>query len=150
MKTRFKYKFKKYAYMLMAAAILLAIAVIVINLLRIVKYGYDSSKLMSIIISCVLSVVIMVLVVSMLVSSFYEVSEKSFTLRWGILKNEIPVKEITKVLHNPDKNTLSVFYGENDNFMVISAIDVNVLDIVDAIRKYNKKVIYESISEENK
>lgn len=146
MKVKFKYKFNKYATALMVAAVILALAVIVMNVIRYVKYGYDSSKLVGLIASIAVSVLILVLVIPMSVSSYYEISDKSFTLRWGILKNEIAITDITKVIHNPDKDTLSVVFDEYENFMVISAAGVNVLDIVDALRKQNKKIVYECVS----
>lgn len=149
MKVKFKYKFKKYAIALMIVAVILALAVIVMNVFRFVKYGYDSSKLIGLIASIAVSVLILVLVIPMSVSSYYEISDKSFTLRWGILKNEIPIKDITKVIHNPDKDTLNVVFGEYENFMVISAAGVNVLDIVDALRKHNKKIVYECVSSDD-
>lgn len=146
MKTKFKYKFKKYVYVIMIVAILLALAVVAMQLVRFIKYGYDPSNLFSQIITVVLSLFIIILLFSVIFFSFYEVDEKNFTLRWGILKNEISIKEITKVIHSPEENKLTVFWGAQDNFMVISAFDVEVLDIVDCLRKYNKKILYESVS----
>lgn len=148
MKTKFKYGFKKYQYAVMAAVIVLSLAVIVLNVFRLVKYGYDPDKLLGQITSFIISVLIIVLISSILISSYYEVTEKSFVLRWGILKNEIPVKDITKIVHNLTKDKIAVYYGAEDNFMVVSAAKIPVLDIVDALRSKNKKILYQSLSDE--
>ncbi len=146
---RFKYKFKNYVYVVMVAAILLALLTIAMTFYRLIKNGYDPSHLLGLITTLLISVLIIVLIVSMLISSYYEVNDKNFVLRWGILKNVIPIKEITKTVHNPETDKLTVYFGENDNFMIISVVKVNPLDIVDALRSKNKKIMFESISSEH-
>ncbi len=142
---RFKYKFKNYVYLLMAAALLLACLTIGMSVYRLIKTGYDPSHIIGLITTLLVSILIIVLIVSIFVSSYYEVNDLNFVLRWGILKNVIPVKEITKTLYDPDKDKLTVFFGE-DNFMIISVANVNTMDIVDALRSKNKKILFESQS----
>lgn len=149
MKTRFKYKFKNYLYYVMAAAIVLSLTVIGVNMYRLIAGGFDSSKIFGYITTFLISILIIVLIASILISSYYEIDEKYLTLKWGILKNQIPVHSITKTVHNPDSNKLTIVYGAEENFMVISVVGINPIDIVDALRKINKKIIFESISDES-
>lgn len=146
---RFKYKFKNYVYVLMVSAIVLALATIGMSVYRFIAFGYDPNKSLGVILSLLIAVFIIILIASILISSYYEVNQNDFILKWGILKNKIPVKEITRTIHNTDTNKLTVIYGKEDNFMVISVVDTNPLDIVDALRVHNKKIIYQSQSNES-
>ncbi len=142
---KFKFKFKTYVYIIMSCALVLALATIAMTVFRLVN-GYDPTKLMSIIITTLISLFIVILLVSIMISSYYAVDDKNFILRWGILKNVIPIKEITKLSYDSDKDKLTVYFGAEENFMVISLDKVNPMDIVDALRKNNKKILFESYS----
>lgn len=142
---KFRFKFKIYVYVVMSCALVLALASVCMTVFKTIN-GYDASKLMSTIITTLISVFIIVLLVSIMVSSYYAVDDKNFVLRWGILKNVIPIKEITKLTYDSDKDKLTVYFGVNDNFMVISLDKVNPMDIVDALRQRNKKILFESFS----
>lgn len=142
---KFKYKYKPYIFVIMALSVILALATIGMTIYRLIN-GYDPSKIFNAVITTLISLFIIVLVTSMLISSYYAVDDKNFILRWGILKNVIPVKEITKLLYDSDKKKLTVYYGAEDNFMLVSLDKVDPIDIVDALRKRNAKILFESYS----
>lgn len=142
---KFKYKYKPYIFVIMALSVILALATIGMTIYRLIN-GYDPSKIFNAVITTLISLFIIVLVTSMLISSYYAVDDKNFILRWGILKNVIPVKEITKLLYDSDKEKLTVYYGAEDNFMLVSLDKVDPIDIVDALRKRNAKILFESYS----
>lgn len=145
---KFKYKYKPYIFVIMALSVILALATIGMTIYRLIN-GYDPSKIFNAVITTLISLFIIVLVTSMMISSYYAVDDKNFILRWGILKNVIPVKEITKLLYDSDKKKLTVYYGTEDNFMLVSLDKVNPIDIVDALRKRNAKILFESYSVAN-
>lgn len=142
---KFKYKYKPYIFVIMALSVILALATIGMTIYRLIN-GYDPSKIFNAVITTLISLFIILLVTSMMISSYYAVDDKNFILRWGILKNVIPVKEITKLLYDSDKKKLTVYYGAEDNYMLVSLDKVNPIDIVDALRKRNAKILFESYS----
>lgn len=144
---KFKYGFKKYMYLLMAVAIVVSCLCIAINVYRFISAGgKTNSGYFGFILTILVCLLIIVLVVSIMVSSYYEVTDKNFILKWGLLKNEIAIKDITKTEYNEDTKKLAVFYGEQDNFMVLQLNQINPLDIVDALREVKKDILFESFS----
>ncbi len=144
---KFKYKFQKYVYFVLAGAILLAALCIILQTIRIVKgniedtYGYVGA-----VTTIAIGVLIIVLVTSIMLSSCYVINEKNLVLKWGLLKNEIPLEKITGTIYNSDTKKLIIEYNE-DNYMYINLSGVEPLDFVDALRKKNKKIAFQSVSE---
>lgn len=149
---RFKFRFKTYIYVIIVIAAILAAVMLVLNAIKIFSGTVtDTNDIVSVITTLAISVIILVLLASMAVSSFYEVNDKSFVLRWGVLKNEIPIADITKTIYNTETKKLTVVFGKDDNYMVVSVAKIDPLDIVDALRAKNKNIAFESSSEpENK
>lgn len=147
---KFKYIFKPFYYVLIGVALLVALATIVLTIFRFFKFGFDPSKSLGLIVTLIIVVLILVLLISMLINSCYIVNDKNFVLRWGILKNEIPIKEITRVIYNPDSDKLTIYFGPQDNFMVINIGKVNPMDLVDALLEKNKRISVEFIGNEQK
>ena len=78
-------------------------------------------------------------------SSYYSVDDRYFTLSWGVLKNRILISDITDAIYNAELKKLTVVFSEG-NFMVISVEGVDPLDVVDALRAKNKKIMFEYLS----
>ena len=143
---KFKFKFKKYIYFVIAAAIILSFACVGLNLYRLISGRVEGTNgYIGIGVTFVICALILVLTVSMAFSSYYSVDDRYFTLSWGVLKNRILISDITDAIYNAELKKLTVVFSEG-NFMVISVEGVDPLDVVDALRAKNKKIMFEYLS----
>ena len=65
-----------------------------------------------------------------------------------MLVTRAKISAINTLVYNTTTRVLAIVF-DNDALMVISSVGNNALDIVDAIRQYNKGVIFQSTSSES-
>ena len=146
---KFAYKFKTYLYVIIILAALLSLAGLGFNAYRLIAHRYEGTNgLIGAILCVVIAAVILVLTGSILICARYEITKEHFTLRWGVLVTRAKISAINTLVYNTTTRVLAIVF-DNDALMVISSVGNTALDIVDAIRQYNKGVIFQSISSES-
>ena len=147
---KYKFSYSLPVLLLLYAGMAIAAASIVLNILRIVNNSAPTTyNYISLIVVGLVCVGYMVLAVSMLVNSYYAVDGKYFILRWGILKNQLEIKSMTRVLLDSDKHQLTIFYNE-DNYFIVKSATIPFPDLVAALREVNKKIVFDFTSSNKK
>lgn len=147
---KFKYNYKKSALALLIAGVPIGVACIIVNVIRLVKNYADYSpyQYVSFGVVILLSIAYLVLATAIFIDSSYFVTDKNFVLKWGLLKNEIPLESITRISYCVTTDKLAVYYG-NEEYLCFNAKSVKFDELADEIRAKNKKVIFEMVSDEN-
>lgn len=95
------------------------------------------------------SIAYLLLSISMLVSSSYTVDDKYFTLNWGILKSRLEIKSMTRVILDDTRHTLTVFYGD-DNYFIVRSATIPFPELVQALREVNDKIVFDFATDDKK
>ena len=147
---KYKFSYSAPVLLLIFAGMAVSVASIVFNVLRIVNNTspttYNYISLITVVLVCI---GYLVLSVSMLVNSYYAIDDKYFILRWGILKNRLEIKSMTRVLLDSERRRLTVFYNE-DNYFVVKSATIPFPDLVAALREVNKKIVFDFASNDKK
>ena len=147
---KFKFSYSLPVLLLIFAGMAVSVASIVFNVLRIVNNTSPTTyNYISLITVGLVCVGYLILSISMLVNSYYAIDDKYFILRWGILKNQLEIKSMTRVLLDSDKHQLTIFYNE-DNYFIVKSATIPFPDLVAALREVNKKIIFDFASEDKK
>ena len=64
-----------------------------------------------------------------------------------MLKNEIELKSITRIVYNTATDKLAIYYND-DNFFMLNAKNVNYGELAEIIKEKNNRVVFEMISQE--
>ena len=144
---KFKFSYSAPVLALIIAGMAVAVISVILNVIRILNVStpttYNYVSLISVVAVCA---VYMVLAVSMLVNSYYAVDEKYFTLCWGILKNQIEIRSITRVLLNSEKHKLTIFFNQ-DNYFEVKSKTISLPDLVSVLREGNDKIVIDFTSD---
>ena len=89
------------------------------------------------------------LTISMLLSSSYTVDDKYFTLNWGILKSRLEIKSMTRVILDDTRHTLTVFYND-DNYFVVRSATIPFPELVQSLREVNDKIVFDFATDDKK
>ena len=144
---KFKFSYSLPVILLLAAGMLVSVVSIALNVSRLFSDSVPSAyNVVSIITVLLVCVAFLALAVSMLVNSYYSIDEKFFTLRWGLLSNKLEIATMTRVELDSEKKTLTVFYGE-ENYFVIKSATIPFPDLITELRKINGKIVVEFSSE---
>ncbi len=147
---KYKFSYSAPVLLLIFAGMAVSVASIVFNVLRIVNNTSPTTyNYISLITVALVCVGYLVLSVSMLVNSYYAIDDKYFILRWGILKNRLEIKSMTRVLLDSERRRLTVFYNE-DNYFVVKSATIPFPDLVAALREVNKKIVFDFASNDKK
>jgi len=140
---KYKFSYSWYVLTLLFVGMAIAVTSVVLNVMRIINNqsptDYNYVSIVTVVLVCV---GYMILSVSMLVNSYYAIDDKYFTLRWGILKNQLEIKSMTRVVLDSGKRQLTIFYNEN-NYFVVKSATIPFPDLVAALREVNKKIIFD-------
>ena len=103
---KYKFSYSWPVLVLLFAGMVIAILSAVLYTLSFVRSFEDVStyNYVTLAVIYVVSLGYLVLAVSMLVNSYYSVDDKFFTLRWGILKNQLEIKAMTRVILDVKKS----------------------------------------------
>ena len=147
---KYKFSYSLPVLLLIYAGIAIAIASIVLNVLRIINNSAPSTyNYVSLIVVGLVCIGYMALAVSMLVNSYYAIDGRFFILRWGILKNQLDIKSMTRVLLDGEKHQLTIFYNE-DNYFVVKSATIPFPDLVAGLREVNKKIVFDFTTNDKK
>ena len=146
---KYKYNYSKPVLAIIILGIPLALACIVMNVIRFIKSyaDFNAYNYASTFVVIAVSIAYLVVAIALLIDSSYYVTDKHFVLKWGILKNEIELKSITRIVYNTATNKLAIYYND-DNFFMLNAQNVNYGELADMIKEKNHRVVFEMISEE--
>ena len=146
---RYKFSYSPPVLALIIAGIVVALSSAALNVVKAINSAvnsYDIVTLLSVFIVCA---VYLVLAVSMLTSSYYIIDDKYFTLQWGLLKNQLEISAITSLKLDSANKKLTVFYNE-DNFFVIRSSSIPFADLVQDLIKVNKNISFDFTEEVKK
>ena len=147
---KYKFSYSLPVLLLIYAGIAIAIASIVLNVLRIINNSAPSTyNYVSLIVVGLVCIGYMALAVSMLVNSYYAIDGRFFILRWGILKNQLDIKSMTRVLLDGEKHQLTIFYNE-DNYFVVKSATIPFPDLVAGLREVNKQIVFDFTTNDKK
>ena len=148
---KYKFSYSWPVLVLLFAGMVIAILSAVLYTLSFVRSFEDVStyNYVTLAVIYVVSLGYLVLAVSMLVNSYYSVDDKFFTLRWGILKNQLEIKAMTRVILDVEKHTLTVFYNE-ENYFVVKSATIPFPELVQSLREVNKKIVFDFASDSKK
>ena len=146
---KYKYNYSKLVLTLIILGIPLALACIVMNVLRLIKSyaDFNAYNYASVFVVIAVSIAYLVIAIALLIDSSYYVTDKHFVLKWGVLKNEIELKSITRIVYNTATDKLAIYYND-DNFFMLNAKNVNYGELAEIINEKNNRVVFEMISEE--
>ncbi len=151
---RFKYKFSNNLKILFAVIYLLAIVCFTWNLIRLFKsltseIALDTYKWISLFLCLLLPIVISIFLTAILISSYYEVKNGKLTVKFGIMADNYPVKEIDNIIKNVRTDVLVINFKDESTLRVI--IDKKDFDDFSAtVIKENKDVCYGETDEIDK
>ena len=147
---KYKYNYSKLVLAIIIAGIPLAVACIALNILRLTKnyQSFTTYNYLALGIILLISVAYIVIAISLLIDSSYYVTDKHFVLKWGLLKNEIELKSITKIVLNTSTDKLAIYYNDED-FFNINSKNVDYGELVSAVKEKNKKIVFEMITDNN-
>lgn len=146
---KYKYNYSKLVLTLIILGIPLALACIVMNVFRLIKSYADLNayNYASVFVVIAVSIAYLVIAIALLIDSSYYVTDKHFVLKWGVLKNEIELKSITRIVYNTATDKLAIYYND-DNFFMLNAKNVNYGELAEIIKEKNNRVVFEMISQE--
>lgn len=140
---KYKFSYSPLVLALIFVGMAIAVASMAFNILRLVNNSSPTTyNYISLITVSLVCVGYMVLAVSMLVNSYYAIDGKFFVLRWGILSNRLEIKSMTRVVLDSAKHQLTIFYNE-DNYFVVRSATIPFPDLVAALREVNKKIVFD-------
>ena len=121
-----KYHYSKLILSLMITGIPLAVACIVINVIRFIKNytEYSAYNYASTFVVIAISVAYLVIIIALFVDSSYYVTDKYFILKWGLLKNQIELKSVTRIVLNSATKKVAIYYND-DNFFMLNASSID-------------------------
>lgn len=140
MKKKFKFSYSPLVIVILIVGIVIAVAAFVMQLISLINNPYPSAyNIVTFISVTLVTAFYLSLAVSMFVASYYMIDDKYLTLRWGILKNQLEIKSMTEVDLNDDTHTLTIFYNE-DNFFVLKSATIPFADLVEGLMSVNKNI----------
>ena len=151
---KFKYKFSTTLKILFACIYLLAAICFTWNIIRLLKslsseialttYNYLSAFL-----CLLLPVVISVFVTAILLSSNYSVKNGKLVVKFGLMADSYPIKDIDNIIKNVRTDVLVINFKDESSLKVV--IDKNQFDDFSAtVIKENKDVCYGETDEIDK
>lgn len=141
---KFRYKFRPWVLAVIIIAVVIAAAGIAMNVYRFIAAGdsADSYEYVSFVIAILVLTVGLVVFSAALFSSYYTITDSELVLNWGFLKNRLPIKTMTRVVLEQTRMQLVIYYNA-DEFFLINAKTVEYLDLIEALRKKNGKIVFE-------
>ncbi len=142
---KFAYKFTKLNTVLSFVFLFLAFGCLAANVKRIIDISGAEEATLQNFLSCGLAALVgligMVVIIPVIASSSYEVTDKAFVKRMGIIKTSIPLDKITRVTLFRNTKCLVVYYNQSD-FVNVSIDEKDFDAFIDALKEGNSKIFY--------
>lgn len=151
---KFKYKFSNLLYILFVSIYVLAVVCFVLNLIRLInglssEIVMDSYKIISTVLCLVLPIVISIFLTALIISSYYEVKNKTLTVKFGFIGDKYPTKDIESIVRNVATNLLVINFKDQSTLKVV--IDSNKFDdFASSLMKEEKGISYGETDETDK
>ena len=151
---RFKYKFSNNVKILFGAIYILAVVCFVWNLVRLFnslssEIALDTYNYIAIFLCLVLPIVISIFITAIIKSSYYTVKNGKLVVKFGLMADSYPIKEIDNIIKNVKTDVLVVNFKDESTLKVV--IDKAHFDDFSAmIIKENKDVCYGETDEVDK
>ncbi len=143
---KYKYKFTPLVIALLITLTLIALVCIGLNLYRLIDNILKNNQIslmnwISYAIIIILSITAIVLVISIFLKSYYQITEKSVLLRWGLIKNEIELKSVKEIKLSKTKGRLELVF-EDESFFVILTNQLWFEEFVDQIKLKRPEIVF--------
>lgn len=151
---KFKYKFSNSLKILFACIYVLAVVCFTWNLIKLInalssEIALNTYNYLSFCLCLLLPVVITVFLTAILTSSYYSVKDGNLIVKFGIMTDNYPVKDIDNIIKNVRTDVLVVNFKDESSLRVV--IDKNYFDDFSAtVIKANKDVCYGETDEIDK
>lgn len=150
---KFKYNFTKLFYTIAGVGGIIAVLCIVFNAINFVKLLKDSIEpsfyqYASLILAVVLSIAYMVLVISAIISSYYYITDKSVVLKWGLIKNVLPLNDAKGIRLITNTNKLELVFEDESWFNIEISNDLKE-SFVSELKSKHEKIVFVQETEPN-
>jgi uncharacterized protein YpmB len=131
----------------MISALLLSVFGFVMNIIRIVNFKNPAVfDYISVVLMLLVTVLLAVIIITVMLSSNYQLTKDKLVSKFGIVKSEILIKNITQIVHFKKTDKLVVYF-DKEKYSVIVVKKDWYDDFITAILKYNPKIMYNSKSD---
>ncbi len=147
---KFKYKYKPHIYAVFIIVYVLAAACFVWNLIRLVNslssgIALDVYDYISVCLCLLLPIAFAAFETAALVSSYYSVTDKNLTVKFGFLADKYQISDVDSLVKNVKTDRLTIVFKDESELNVV--IDKKDFDDFSAeILKLNKSASYEQTS----
>ena len=143
---RYKYKFTPLVITLLIALCVIAVVCMGLNIYRLIDNISKNNQItlmnsISYVVIIILSIVAIVLVISIFVKSYYQITENSVVLRWGLIKNVIELKSVKQIKLSKVKGRLELIF-EDESYFVILTNQLWFEEFVDQIKSKRPEIIF--------
>ena len=143
---KYKYKFTPLVVVLLISLSLIALICLGLNVYRIFDNISKNNQItimnwISYAVIILLSIIAIVLVVSIFIKSYYQITENSVILRWGLIKNQIELKSVKQIKLSKVKGRLELIF-EDESYFVILTSQLWFEEFVDQIKSKNPEIIF--------
>lgn len=150
---KFKYNFTKWFYVIAGVGGIIAVLCIVFNVINFIKLFSDNVQpsfyqYASLILAVVLSVAYMVLVISAIISSYYYITDKTLVLKWGLIKNVLPLNDAKEIRLITNTNKLELVF-EDESWFNIEISNSLKESFVSELKSKHEKIVFVQETELN-
>ena len=143
---QYKYKFTPLVIVLLIALSLIAVVCIGLNVYRLIDNISKNNQVtlmnwISYAVIIILSLIAIVLVISIFVKSYYQITENSVILRWGLIKNQIELNSVKQIKLSKLKGRLELIF-EDESYFVILTSQLWYEEFVDQIKSKRPEIIF--------
>jgi hypothetical protein len=128
---------------LLSLALILSLFGFAVNIYRLINLSealaYDY---ISIILMMFVTILLTVIIISVMISSKYTLTKEKLTSSFGIVKSEIPVKDMNQIVLFKKTEKLVIYFGK-DKYSVIVVKKEWYDDFIMDMRQLNPDIIYD-------
>jgi len=130
----------------MIIALILSLFGFAVNIYRLINFS-DATvfNYISVILMLLVTVLLTVIIISVLISSNYILTKEKLISKFGIVKSDILLKNITSLVHFKKTDKLVIYF--DDKYSVIVVKKEWYDDFIKTILQYNPKIVYDSKSD---
>ena len=121
---KYKFRITPWLYVVIAALYVVAGVCLVWNVIRLVGFIKDPDivtvySYISVALCIIIPILFAVFVTAMLVSSYYKIENGELVVRYGIVKDKYPLKEMDNVVRDVGKKQLLVVFKDESGLRIV-------------------------------